>query len=111
MDIGRALLESDPGQERAVCARMLTSHHAIRARVRRLMVQAAEHLNQALDRLQRLKAAAQLEFRSLTLRPPGGGNGAVGDVDEGRTQRGARRGRAQPAAGQRARGEPGCRAQ
>ena len=57
--------------------------------VGRLVVQAAEDLDQALERLQRLEACG-LSWKSVPspLGPPGGGDGAVGEVDEGRPQAG-----------------------
>ena len=81
-DVGGALLEADAGQERAVAARVVAG--AVGAAFGRAVVQAAEDLDQVLARLQRLKGAAEWNVRPLPLRPPGGGDGAVREVDEGR---------------------------
>ena len=47
----------------------------------------------ALERLERLEGPLELEVGPLAARPPGGRDGAVGEVDEGRPQRRARGGR------------------
>ena len=51
----------------------------------------------SLTRLQRLQRAVELEVGPLAGRPPGGRDGAVGEVDERRPQRRARGGRGQAA--------------
>ena len=56
VDIGRALLEPNAGQERAVAARVVAG--AVGPALGRLMVQPAQDLDQLLDRLQRLEGAA-----------------------------------------------------
>ena len=103
---GGALLQADAGQERAVAARVVAG--AVGAAVGRPVVQAAEDLDHALERLQRLEGPVELEVGPLAGRPPGGGDGAVGEVDEGRPQRRARGGRGQ-AAGRRRRRAAGAR--
>ena len=101
-DVGGALLQADAGQERAVAARVVAG--AVGPAVGRPVVQAAEDLDQALERLQRLERPLELEVGPLAARPPGGGDGAVGEVDEGRPQRraggGRRPGRPSPVGGE-----------
>ena len=94
-DVGGALLQADAGQERPVAARVVAG--AVGPAFGRLVVQAAEDLDQALERLQRLEGPLELEVGPLAARPPGGRDGAVGEVDEGRPQRRARGGRGQAA--------------
>ena len=55
-DVRGALLQPDAGQERPVAARMVAA--AVGAAVGRPMVQAAEDLDHALERLQRLQGSA-----------------------------------------------------
>ncbi len=59
--------------------------------------------------LQRLQRLAQLKILSFLGRPPGGGNGAVGEIQEGRAQRRARGGGGQLARGRC--GQQSCRHQ
>ena len=55
--------------------------------VGRLVVEAAEDLDQVLSGSSGCERAAELEVGPLAARPPGGGDGAVGEVDERRAQR------------------------
>ena len=56
------------------------------------VVQAAEDLDLALERLQRLKVRLELKIGPLAARPPRGGDGTVGEIDESRPQGCARGG-------------------
>src|SRR5713101_7933525 len=94
-----ALVQANTGQERATAARVIAG--TVRPRLGRLVIQAAEDLNERLASLQRLKRTAKLEVGTFARGPPGGRNGAVGEEDESGAERRSRGGGGQRATDRR----------
>ena len=95
-DVGGALLQADAGQERAVAAGVVAG--AVRARRRPSDGPARRGPGPgSLSGSSGWSVRLELEVGPLAARPPGGRDGAVGEVDERRPQRRARGGRGQAA--------------
>src|SRR5262249_11977889 len=69
-DVGGALVQTHAGQERAVAAGVVAG--TVPAGVGRLVVEAAEDLDELPARLQRLERAAPAEIGAFAGGPPGG---------------------------------------
>src|SRR5688500_5251237 len=88
MDIGTGrLLDAHAGEEGAGSAGVVAS--AVRTRRGFFVVKAAENLDLVLQGFERFHGAAELEIGSIASGPPGGGDGAVGEIDEAHAKGGA----------------------
>ena len=91
----RGFFDANASEKSSAGARMITG--AVRAGSGVDVVQAAENLDLILHRSQRLHRAGQLKVLSFSVRPPGGLDRAVREINERHAQWRAGRGRRQPA--------------
>ena len=89
MSAPAVFLDPDARQEGAARPRMVA--RPVQAAVGIEVVQSAQDLDLVLDLLERLQGPGELEVLSLPFGPPMTLMHAVGDVDKGHPQRGARR--------------------
>ena len=77
----RRLFDANAGEKSAACPRMITA--AIRSRVGAEVFQTGEDLELMADGFERLQGAGEAEIpATVPFRPPGGRDGAVGDIDK-----------------------------
>ena len=105
----RGFFDANACQKRSAGARMITG--AVRAGSGVDVVQAAQNLDLIFHRSQRLHRAGQLKVLSFSVRPPGGLDRAVGEINESHAQGRTGRGGSQPAGRVRVCGEQFHRAQ